>query len=366
MTDVVEQLGSLSCKQACSELGVQVGEGGSIQLPFRQGRCPHGLSRLQIGILSLIKSRPGVIAYWQIAKVLESHLGVEVTDSAVRGAVHRMPRHAFLLRSRARTLSHSGNLYTLRADPCPYITPLVESEQSPVQVDNQAVSCSGPSLIKIERETPSISQDESSSKLLALSESDISFHWPRLAQSGFGVSQIERIVSQLNKIGKTTINVLQGLHHAEWELEHGAMLDKNKQPVAAPVDWIFVSLAKNGSYRRPQGYVSSEEQTAIDATEESNRRLAALEAWLTREFELWRNMLSSEQVEDVLPNPKPSEPVVRESLLRSHFRKHLWPEILAAKSPHQLSPVDHGATSETEQRPCTLESREDARETLGE
>jgi len=113
MTDVVKQLGSLPCKQACSALGVQFGESDSIPLPSRQGRCPRGFSRLQIGIFSLIKSKPRGIAYWQIAKFVESHLGAEVTDRAVRGAVHRMPRHAFFLRSRARTLSHSVILYIL-------------------------------------------------------------------------------------------------------------------------------------------------------------------------------------------------------------------------------------------------------------
>lgn len=102
--------GNLSCMQACREVVAQAGGGQSVQVPFRPGRCPLGFSRLQIGILSLVKSNPGVLSYWQIAELIGTAWGQEVTENAVRGAINRMPRHAFLLRSRARTLSHSGNL----------------------------------------------------------------------------------------------------------------------------------------------------------------------------------------------------------------------------------------------------------------
>ena len=69
---------------------------------------------------------------------------------------------------------------------------------------------------------------------------------------------------------------MQGLTHAEWELEHGAMRDKSGAPVASPVDWIFTSLSKNGYYRRPAGYVSPQEQAELDAAEEAKRITGAL------------------------------------------------------------------------------------------
>jgi hypothetical protein len=320
----------LPCMQPCRKTAVQAGREQTIQVPVRPGRCPFGFSRLQIGILSLVKSNPGVLAYWQFAEILSNAWSLEITESAVRGAINRMPRHAFLLRSRARTLSHSGNLYTLSADPCLHITPLTEYVRFPVQAVDHAAGCDASSSRQIEKENLSISGDHATSRLLALSESDYALHWPKLAQAGVGVALIEQALEALRKVGKSTEKIFEALSHAEWELEHEVMLDKEGRQVVDPASWIFRALATNGSYRRPKGYVSPEEQALLDAIAEANRRKAALEQLAAREFEVWRESLSPETLENFLPNRKPSEPSIRYALLRTAFRERVWPEILAA------------------------------------
>lgn len=357
--DGVEREDNLPCMQPCRITAVQAGKEQAIQVPVRPGRCPLGFSRLQIGILSLVKSNPGVLAYWQFAEILGTAWSLEITESAVRGAISRMPRHAFLLRSRARTLSHSGNLYTLSADPCSHISPLTESVRYSVQTGGHAGNCNSLSSRQIEIKDLSVSWDHATLRLLALSESDYALHWPKLATAGVGVSLIEQAVAALRKLGKSMDKIIEGLDHAEWELEHGTMFDKEGRQVADPASWVFRALATNGSYRRPKGYVSPEEQKLLDATEEANRRKAALEIWLVQEFELWRNMLAPDEIEGLLPQPKPSEPSIRESLLRAHFRKHVWPEILTAKSFGQPTPCGHGPLSGAGRGLCPSEPRED-------
>lgn len=350
--------GNLSCMQACREVVAQAGGGQSVQVPFRPGRCPLGFSRLQIGILSLVKSNPGVLSYWQIAELIGTAWGQEVTENAVRGAINRMPRHAFLLRSRARTLSHSGNLYTLSADPCCHIQPFVTCVRSPVQTAEQASGCDAPSSRKIDRKTLSISEDHATARLLALSENDYALHWPRLAQAGVGVSLIEQVVDELRKIGKSTEKILEGLSYAEWELEHGVLLDKNGVQVGDPAGWMYRALSTNGSYRRPRGYVSPEEQALLDATEEANRRKAALEQLAAREFEIWRDSLSTEALESFLPNRKPSEPSIRDALLRTAFRERVWPDLLATHSSQRASASRNSREPESAPRACASQLQE--------
>jgi hypothetical protein len=307
---------------------------------------------LQIGILSLVKSNPGVLSYWQFADLIGNVWGQEITENAVRGAINRMPRHAFLLRSRARSLSHSGNLYTFSADPCCHIRPFVTCVRSPVQTAEQASGCDAPSFRKTERNTLSISNDHATARLLTLSENDYALHWPRLAQAGVGVSLVEQVVDELRKIGKSTEKVLEGLSYAEWELEHGVMLDKGGVQVGDPAGWLYRALATNGSYRRPKGYISPEEQALLDATEEANRRKAALEQLAAREFEIWRDSLSAEALESFLPSRKPSEPSIRDALLRTAFRERVWPDLIATHSSQRTIARRDSRDPEIASRAC--------------
>ncbi|HML54557.1 hypothetical protein [Solidesulfovibrio sp.] len=143
---------------------------------------------------------------------------------------------------------------------------------------------------KIDRENLSIS----------LTSERITLTWPHLSRSGFGPDQLVQIGQALAELGKSADKVLQSLDHAEWELEHDAMCDKDGQPVADPCSWVFRSLARTGYYRRPKGYVSPEEQAAKDAEAEAKAVTVARQAAEQAQFETWRDGLTPDELADAM------------------------------------------------------------------
>lgn len=134
-------------------------------------------------------------------------------------------------------------------------------------------------------------------KTLSISQERIELTWPNLARHGFGASQIDQILQALAELGTAPDKVVQGLHHAEWELEHGKMLDKSGAQVADPCSWVFRSLARTGYYRKPPGYVSPQEQALLDA-EETARKLAATRQRMEQaQYEAWRAGLTRQGLE---------------------------------------------------------------------
>lgn len=153
--------------------------------------------------------------------------------------------------------------------------------------DNRAEQ-RGTSLMKIDR------------KNLSISLKTLETSWPTLARAGFGLDQIEQIHASLAQLGKTADRIVQGLDHAEWELAEGKMLDKQGQPVADPCAWVYRSLASQGYYRRPAGYVSAEEQAERDAAEEGRALAKSREAARQERFRAWLQGLTAEEREKAL------------------------------------------------------------------
>lgn len=73
-------------------------------------------------------------------------------------------------------------------------------------------------------------------------------------------------------------SLTDALRYAEYELEHGQMVDSKGQPVSRPVDWVFRCLSKDGTYRIPTGYVSPAELRRREREEAVRREREALEA----------------------------------------------------------------------------------------
>lgn len=95
-------------------------------LPSRNGRCPKGLSLLQIAIISVLKGPASeCIAYWQIAQIIRDHYKIETSEGAVRGALERLKPRKFLLAKRAAIGKIKGNHYIFNVDPCSYIQPII-------------------------------------------------------------------------------------------------------------------------------------------------------------------------------------------------------------------------------------------------
>lgn len=120
---------------------------------------------------------------------------------------------------------------------------------------------------------------------------------------------------------------MQGLTHAEWELNAGRMRDKSGNPITSPVSWVFKILATQGYYPRPEGYRSPQEQAELDTAEEIKQQTAAYETRQTAEAEAWIARLSPEERSAILGPPGSAMRIPDEVILRRHFRSKIWPRM---------------------------------------
>jgi hypothetical protein len=187
---------------------------------------------------------------------------------------------------------------------------------------------------EIDRENLSIfSQCPTTERLLeALSEADIAFYWPALAQSGFGTHQIRQILQSLRKITMSAVHVMRGLTYANWELENGLMRDKEGQAVANPCSYVFMSLARNGCYRRPAGYVDPAEIAECEAIADAKRMQqvseesaqAQMQAKLAEGFDQWLAGTTPEEIQRIVVAASGDSlrmPV--DVALRNYYRVHV-------------------------------------------
>ena len=334
------------CSRACMQTGADATAQANTETPaktvLRKACCPLGFSEMQIAILSLLKAQPLLLAYWQIAEAVTRLYGIAATEGAVRGALERLGKRSFLVRSRCATGRAQGNRYAFSADPCPYISPpgFPEPSAEPgAETPTEATATTGenpaPSLLKekTDRRNLSVFSGEhdppsASQRLESLSEEDIAFHWPNRAKIGFGTCQVRQILGRLFQVGLGAENLAQGLTHAEWELEQGAMRDKNGEPVSHPLNWVFSSLARTGYYRRPQGYISPKEQAERDAAAEGERLRIAREERKNSAFEAWRSGLSPEEKRAIVAPENRAFPMPEDTALRQHFLREIWPLLL--------------------------------------
>jgi hypothetical protein len=314
------------------EYGMEANAQSYMELPSKEGRCPRGFSNLQIAILGVLKAHQQIIAYWQIAELVATRYGQGATAGAVRGALERLYRRGFIIRARAAAGSLKGNRYAFTAEPCPHITPYAAMElgtDSNMHSTAQSGEIAAPSILKeIDRKnTLSISSEERERiRLESLGEADIAFYWPKLAGSGFGTHQIRQIVQRLDQRGLSLCSVMQGLEHAEWELERGLMKDKEAKAVELPVNWVFTILANQGYYPRPSGYVSPQEQAELDAAEEQKRLAAAQEERFKAECDAWVSGLPPDERSAILGKQSGSVRIPDDVLLRRHFSTEVWPK----------------------------------------
>ena len=135
---------------------------------------------------------------------------------------------------------------------------------------------------------------------LSISLETLQTAWPNLARKGFGLEQISQIEKILTEQGKGLTRVVQGLDHAEWELENGKMVDKSGQPVADPCSWVYRSLARDGYYRRPKGYISPQEQAEKDDEAEAKALIDARNAADQARFQAWKTGLSENDFQEAM------------------------------------------------------------------
>ena len=293
--------------------------------------CPRGYSCLQIAILTVLRSPHKVLAYWQIAELLTAAYGLKTSEGAVRGAIERLAKYEMLVKERATMGRLKGNRYAFKVDPCPHI-PLLTNIMEPTtqtSMDSRMQSDENapPSILKeIDRKNLSVfsKSDINHTQLLeALSEEDIKLNWPKLAAAGFGTLQIRQIIRNQEKLGNGVENVFTGLTYAEWELENDKMRGKQGELVKSPLNWVFSSLVRHGCYRRPEGYISPEEQADLNRMEELKKQKETRKARIEMELQEWLAHLTPEKKYDILGG----DFVAEDAVLRDHFRKNIWPTI---------------------------------------
>jgi len=162
---------------------------------------------------------------------------------------------------------------------------------------------------------------------LSLSSKTFELTWPNLHRAGFGPEQIEQVLQNLAAQQKSPDRLVRSLDHAEWELERGAMTDKDGNPVADPCSWVFTALARTGYYRRPVGYVSPEEQAARDAEQDARAVTAARKQAETVRFETWRDGLSPDALAEAMVG-YPGGP--RDAWLRACWKRRQQAETASA------------------------------------
>ena len=109
---------NLACRYACMQKAEDIDTELLMNDKFR---CLQGFSCLQINIISIIKGNPDVLAYWQVAKLVEQYYLMATTKGAVRGALERLFPRNFIIRNRASKGRLKGNRYALATDPCEHI-----------------------------------------------------------------------------------------------------------------------------------------------------------------------------------------------------------------------------------------------------
>ena len=122
-------------------------------------------------------------------------------------------------------------------------------------------------------------------------------HFPKLRASGFTIKVLQKIKGILDAAEISSEMLLESLEYAEFELQHGHMLDAQGRPVEKPLDWVYASLTRSGMYRKPKGYVSPKELVERELLrkkadiEELNRLQQELD---TLEFDMQRKKLFEE------------------------------------------------------------------------
>jgi hypothetical protein len=287
-------------------------------------------------VLALVQRAGARITPYERLSQLLLEFGMSQSAESVRGIANRLAEKGFVRRKQARNGTIRGVRFTIvEAMICPHLIPVQADVRCGVRGDARPELCSAPSILKEtdRKNTLSVSSEKADreivNRLEAMTEDDLAFHWPNLAKVGFGTCQLRQIVERLSRVAIGAGKVMQGLTHAEWELENGVMHDKSGAPVTSPVDWVFTSLSKNGYYRRPAGYVSPQEQAEFDAVEETRRMADARKAHKEAVFDTWlADLLPEERA--AITRPQTGKLLMPEDIALSlHFKERIWPGILA-------------------------------------
>ena len=196
--------------------------------------------------------------------------------------------------------------------------------------------------VLLDRQIENLSTAEeklSAQRLLEISAEDFEIHWPRLHKHKFGPNQIRQIVNHRIAGDETLLDIKNSLYAAEWELKHETF-PKNRK---GPCNYLFATLKGTGTWRRPVGFLSPNEQALANAKKEKGvvRALAEqkkqqakkeTQAKSDKKFEAWLATQTPENLAaiDARCTVPPS---TEESKYR--WRKVYWGKFIYKNSPKQ-------------------------------
>lgn len=102
-------------------------------------------------------------------------------------------------------------------------------------------------LYREQKEKSFLSKNTATGCMSGLTEQYLRERFPRLADEGFGISQLEQIEECLSQKGRDSSQVLVGLAHAEWELDHGKMVPSSGEAIVSPINWVFKCFVRDGA-----------------------------------------------------------------------------------------------------------------------
>ncbi|ACS79748.1 hypothetical protein [Maridesulfovibrio salexigens] len=191
--------------------------------------------------------------------------------------------------------------------------------QNPVLLDRQIKNLSGSEESEEERWAR---------RLLSISTDEFQILWPRLHEERFGPDQIRQIAQHRLSFDETILDIENSLHAAEWELEHDTFPEARK----GPCNYLFATLKSKGTWRRPVGFLTPNEQALANAKREKAviRELQELDKKKSKEaeqaardekFEAWLAELTPEELQEI--DALCSMPISTEATKRS-WRKSYW------------------------------------------
>lgn len=285
------------CTIACSYACMQLSTAANMH-DIAVKKCPLGLSSPQINIISIIKDARLPLSYQHISDILANTFKMSKSADAIRGYINRLRRNGFT-QSKYATLGHRrGNIYTIMPLACSHIP--MNDMQTDIQTNMYPAMQSESSILKEKIDSNLSILNEAKMHLESLSEDDIKFHWANLSRQGFGTNQIRQLITRLKQVNISLENVMQGLTHAEWDLEHEQMKDKHGNMITSPTNWVFKILAKQGYYPRPSNYISSQEQAERDAKIEVDTIKKVKKEFEDSKYQRWINSLSEEKKLEIM------------------------------------------------------------------
>ncbi|NDV26906.1 hypothetical protein [Desulfovibrio sp. JC010] len=194
--------------------------------------------------------------------------------------------------------------------------------QNPVLLDRQIKNLSGSEENEEERWAQ---------RLLSISTDEFQILWPRLHDERFGPDQIRQIIQHRFSFDETILDIENSLHAAEWELEHETFPPARK----GPCNYLFATLKSKGTWRRPVGFLTPNEQALANAKKEKAviRELKELDKQKAKEadqaaqnkkFEAWLAGHTPEELEAI--DALCSQRVSTETTKRA-WRKTYWNKI---------------------------------------